>query len=157
MFQYRHVKTSTREFLEARENNRVILKLDKTFSVNSIVALIQTNDVLTAFSIEDGHRFSPTEYSTVAEHIRKCAAQLPGGRLVLLGQFWIALSGINVAIANITLGAMGEDGFRFSNVGLKKINAAGLKVNSLERVLSKPLYEEIERWKTSNLNTATTS
>lgn len=157
MFQYRHVKTSSRDFLEVRENGRVVLQLNKTIEVNSIVALIQTNDVLTAYAVENGHRYRPDEYSTVADHVRKCAAVLPGGRLVILGQFWIAMSGINVAIANVTLGAMDNNRFSFSGVGLKKIGATGLTVSGLERAFTKPLCEEIERWNNTNLNTATTS
>jgi len=134
---YRWVKTSKSDFLEMRENNAVIMRLNKEIKLKDIVVLFTANDVVHVYALENGDAVIPEDYGKVADRARLLVANAAKGTVRVMGQLWMNKVASSITIANVTLGSITDGRFTFSTTGLTNLSCRGVKVSDSERSLNR--------------------
>lgn len=137
MIEYRWVKTSKSDFLEAREGQKVVMRLTRDIQVGDIGVLFTANDVVHVYALEKGQFVPPEEYGAMADRARQLIATAAKGTLRLMGQFWVSDYNQTVSIANVTLGVVNDGRFAFSNTGLTKAGCLNAKTSECARVINR--------------------
>lgn len=145
MLTYRKVKSSSKDFLEIRENDKPYLRFNADVSLYDIVILFKANDVVNVYALENGERVLPEEYGRIADHARTLLRETLGASLLCMGQLWIGKSNRILHIANVGLGVF-SDRFVFNTLAYKTLGMGNVKPVIAERKLTRLLKEDSKTW-----------
>lgn len=145
MVNYRWVKTSRSDFLEAREGSRVIMRLTRNIKIGDIGVLFMANDVVHVYALERGDLIPPEDYASAADRARALVEHAAKGKLCLMGQLWMSKHNNTVSIANVILGSVTEGRFKFSNSDLMRVGCSVSKAAECGRTLNRITRLEIEQ------------
>lgn len=146
MIEYRWVKTSKSDFLEAREGRQVVMRLTRDIKAGDIGVLFTANDVVHVYALEKGEFVTPEEYGSMADRARLLITRAAKGSLRVMGQLWVSKHNQAVSIANVTLGAVKDGRFMFSNTGLTNAGCLNQKTTECERAINRIARLELLQW-----------
>lgn len=145
MYTHRWVKTSSSDFLETREAQTVVTRLNRTIDIGDIATVFVANGMLHVYALDKGNLVPPQLYSQEADRARLLIERSGSGWLCLMGQLWVNRNAQSVGIANVTIGALRDGKFVVSETAKTTLRCKAANATEVERILTRIVKAELKR------------